>query len=262
VRPVAANYDARKIRGLGRVRGADGAGSPPATRPGKRFSSQVSTHVPAIGPAQTFLNVVFSVGWNKRLLFIRRPDDNAAGDVQRRHSGSRAMPLTRLRGSQAGLVLVDAVARRTKAAETCGMLDGVAAIGSSPRVATHRARTPTLDNGASHAPIAATRIGGRSRPSCAVDHRGGRAAKRPWSRACAQPSRLDAPCTLADVPRAIRRVRVGADIVQSRTACRRTAACGSDWSAGSYFFNSAKRSSNQTTSLGSTASLGASWRNR
>lgn len=71
----------------------------------------------------------------------------------------------------------DAVARRTKAAETCGMLDGVAAIGSSPRVATHRARTPTLDNGASHAPIGATRIGGRSRPSCAVDHRGGRAAK-------------------------------------------------------------------------------------
>ena len=56
-------------------------------------------------------------------------------------------------------------------------VDGVAAIGSSPRVATHRARTPTLDNGASHAPIAATTIGGRSRPSCAVDHRGGRAAK-------------------------------------------------------------------------------------
>ena len=133
--------------------------------------------MPAIGPAQTFLNVVFSVGWNKRLLFIRRTDDNAAGDVQRRHSGSRAMPLTRLRGSQAGLVLGDAVARRTKAAETCGLLDGVAAIGSSPRVATHRARTPTLDNGASHAPIGATRIGGRSRPSCAVDHRGGRAAK-------------------------------------------------------------------------------------
>ena len=102
-----------EVRGLGRVRGADGAGSPPATRPGKRFSSQVSTRVPAIGPAQTFLNVVFSVGWNKRLLFIRRTDDNAAGDVQRRHIGSRAMPLTRLRGSQAGLVLGDAVARRT-----------------------------------------------------------------------------------------------------------------------------------------------------
>jgi hypothetical protein len=101
--------------------------------------------------------------------------------------------------------LGDAVARRTKAAEACGILDGVAAIGSSPRVATHRARTPTLDNGASHAPIAATRIGGRSRPSCAVDHRGARGEK-PWSKACAQPSRLDAPCALADVPRAIWRV--------------------------------------------------------
>jgi hypothetical protein len=100
---------------------------------------------------------------------------------------------------------IPALARRTKAAEACGILDGVAAIGSSPRVATHRARTPTLDNGASHAPIAATRIGGRSRPSCAVDHRGARGEK-PWSKACAQPSRLDAPCALADVPRAIWRV--------------------------------------------------------